>query len=315
MAAFAVTALVMYLLFRELAGLEASASALRKVDWSLSPWPLALLAATVLISVSKWRFVLRRMGYEVPYRTSLAALLAAWPFAAITPSRAGDFMRCAGIRAYVPWVPGGASILVDRLFDVQSLVLLALAGALLQGWWAWAAGLSCGLVIAWGVGLWVLGHRAALRRLRLSDRLLGTIENLADAIMHVVHSPRASLTLTAWSLLNWVAVQAIFVLLLRMCGVDLAATTATTLWPIATFIGLIPLTLAGMGTRDLTFIYFVHQATGIELDYGPTLLATFGYSLFSAWILAVIGTPFTIHMLLANNNKGSKARDSDQLAA
>ena len=58
--------------------------------------------------------------------------------------------------------------------------------------------------------------------------------------------------------------------------------------PIAIFIGLVPVTLGGMGTRDAAIIFlFSEYATPSEL-LGIGIL----FSIFRYWLLSLIGIPF-----------------------
>ena len=65
------------------------------------------------------------------------------------------------------------------------------------------------------------------------------------------------------------------------------------LWPVATLIGLIPVTLAGMGTRDATFIYLL-GARGHTVPPAAVLAATIGYSAISVGVFALVGLPFMV---------------------
>ena len=84
--------------------------------------------------------------------------------------------------------------------------------------------------------------------------------------------------------------------LLRAVGADVDLFDTCALWPVATLIGLLPLTLAGMGTRDAMFMYLLAER-GHLLTSVNVLAATMGYSLLNVGAFAVIGLPFMMHEL------------------
>jgi len=64
-------------------------------------------------------------------------------------------------------------------------------------------------------------------------------------------------------------------------------------FPLSIFIGLIPITLAGMGTRDSAIIYFFAHLTSPSICLAMGLL----YSLFGYFLLSLLGLPFMKRLL------------------
>ncbi len=63
--------------------------------------------------------------------------------------------------------------------------------------------------------------------------------------------------------------------------------------PIAIFIGLIPITLGGMGTRDAAIIFLFSEFATPEKLLGVGIL----FSIFRYWLLSLIGIPFMRKMV------------------
>src|SRR6185312_13022539 len=59
---------------------------------------VAMATAAVLLGTLRWQLVVRAMHYPLGFGRALSVVLAAWPLALITPSRAGDFARALGVR-------------------------------------------------------------------------------------------------------------------------------------------------------------------------------------------------------------------------
>ena len=64
-------------------------------------------------------------------------------------------------------------------------------------------------------------------------------------------------------------------------------------FPLSIFVGLIPITLAGMGTRDSAIIYFFAHLAGPSTCLAMGLL----YSFFGYFLLALFGLPFMKKMI------------------
>ena len=56
-------------------------------------------------------------------------------------------------------------------------------------------------------------------------------------------------------------------------------------------------TVAGVGTRDAAFVYLL-RASGHAFDEGAVVAGTLGYAAFGTWLLAIVGIPFTVRLLL-----------------
>ena len=71
-------------------------------------------------------------------------------------------------------------------------------------------------------------------------------------------------------------------------GLDAPYAFIASAMPVAIFVGLLPVTLGGMGTRDAAMLV-------LFADYGdPAQILAAGllYSLLSYWVLGVLGLPF-----------------------
>jgi uncharacterized protein (TIRG00374 family) len=295
--ALVLTAAVVVLLFREVGGVERSAQAFQQARWQYLPISLGLLCVVLLLSVLKWRVVLESMGYRVSFRDALYAFMTSLPVAAITPSRAGDFLRASVLAPAVPLMRGLGSVLVDRLVDIQSLCLLAIGGALLTARWGVAGLLLGGLLLAWTLVLLVLWRRDAMLTRWPLERIRAPLSQLLDAFVSLTGQPRMLVQQLSYSMAIWCLVLSVLYTLTLVfhCGVSPIEVLA--LWPLATLFGLIPLTLSGLGTRDAAFIYMLGAYGHEGLNEGALLLATFSYVVVSSWLWAVLGLPLTLRWL------------------
>ena len=309
--ALGLTALVTGLLVHEVGGLRASGDALRAARWSLTPVALGLMVLILVLCVAKWRVVLDAMGHPLTMREGLYAQLVSLPIAAVTPSRAGDFLRAKVLADKVPTLRALSSVLADRLVDIQTLCLLAVIGAAVTRRWLAAGLIVAGLALAWVLLVQMLRRREQLAQ-RWPLRRLGSgsgagLESMLSAFVAMLAAPRRFAAQLAYSALIWCLVLCVIYCLSVMFHAGLTLVEVLALWPLATLVGLVPLTLSGVGTRDAAFVMMVgafgHAQGAAEavaaVNANAIVLTTLVYAFISSWMWAVIALPVTWHWMTA----------------
>lgn len=282
-----VTAGVFYLLFRRIDyGSVFATLARAHRGWLVAAFLLTLTFP--VFSALRWRRMLGSLGHEVPFRDCFAMIMAAWPMGTITPSKAGDLMKAWYLKDRVPVGLVVGSVLAERVLDVLVLLALALGGCL--AFERYRLALVAGLGLAGGL----LGIVALTRfRLPLPARLAAKLDPVLESLRRMGRSPSLLATVLVWTVLNWMASVVQTLLCYRALGVDVPLLFATGALPLAIFVGLLPLTLSGMGTRDAALIALFARHAPEPVSLGVGLL----YSLFGYWIPAVAGLPF-LHRVL-----------------
>jgi uncharacterized protein (TIRG00374 family) len=265
-----------------------------RLDWVTAAF--AMTTAGVLLGTLRWQVVLESMHYRLGFWRALVAVLATWPLVVVTPSRAADFLRAVAVRRTVPLAAGTGSVLAEKVVDMSLLLLMAALGAAIEGLGIWSAVTGAALAGFVTVVLLLVTHRSRVARLPLLRSHAEKIEDLFLAFDALFASPGRLWATCVLSLVIRAITLATTFALLRAVGADVDLFDTCALWPIATLIGLLPLTLAGMGTRDATFMYLLaergHLVTRVNV-----LAATMAYSLINVGAFAVIGLPFLMHEL------------------
>ena len=248
-------------------------------------------AVSVLLSVERWRILLRALGYRLPFGRVLSAVLASWPWGVITPSRLNDFLRVVAVRDLLPMETGVGSVVVEKLVDVLVLFVLVLVATLAGGMWLWSlAALALILVEICCVAVGVLA-RERLRRMALFAKRERLLSAFTLGVSALRRSPVYTVSLFSTSLsIRLLTVVMVYALLVAG-GQTITFTTTLELWPIAVFAGLLPLTLGGMGTRDAAFVGLL-ALSGAAFSEASVLVATLGYAVVSNWLVAAVGLPF-----------------------
>ncbi|MDP9033950.1 MAG: flippase-like domain-containing protein [Myxococcota bacterium] len=262
----------------------------------------SISSACVLVGVVRWQLVLSAMGHRLSFGRALEAVLATWPLAVVSPSRANELLRAIVVRDVVPIAVGTGSLLTEKALDLLILLVLAACGAALRTLWIWllvivgliGVELSV-IVVVWTRRRWVEGLPVVRRwRGELAELLVG-LDGLAIAPLRLVAAGVMSLAIRVMTV-------AVIHALLGAVGADVRFVDTMTLWPLAMLVGLAPLTLAGVGTRDAAFIALLEARAGV-VSPSAVLVATMGYSVVAIGSFAIIGLPLMARLLLGGSRK------------
>jgi uncharacterized membrane protein YbhN (UPF0104 family) len=277
-----VTAIVFYLIFRNVPFGEVLAR-LRGAH----PMPLVvggLLTVTFpIFSALRMKAVLGGIGRKIDLSTSFAIVMSGFTFSTFTPSKGGDLARAWFLRGRAPVSSVLGSVLAERLLDVLTLLAFCLAGSLVYGWRI----LAIASAVLLGAGL--VGTVLLLSvRLPIPAKLRPKVERLLESLRVLLRTPGLLAWVLCLTLGNWLAsvVQAWLFYVSLGAAVPVARVLAAL--PAAIFVGLVPITVAGMGTRDTALIRLMSGLAAPEISLGVAML----YSLFGYWLPGLAGLPF-----------------------
>jgi uncharacterized protein (TIRG00374 family) len=291
------TGLVVWMLVRRFTGGEAVLSVVRAAHPAWVAASIAASTACVLLGTERWRIVLAAMGYELSYVRALEVVLATWPLAMVTPSRASDLLRPLAVQSTVPLAAGTGSVLAEKAIDLVLLMLLGAVGAALQRLWAWAGVMAVMSVVEATVISVIVIERSFIERLGPLRSRREAVEQLLGALAALWRAPHLLVAQIASSLGIRFLTIAIAATLLLSVDAQVPLFDTVTLWPTAALVGLAPVTLGGVGTRDAAFIELL-AARGIHVEAAQVLAATVGYSAIAIGLFAIVGLPFMIREML-----------------
>jgi uncharacterized protein (TIRG00374 family) len=270
---------------------------------SLRFWPLfgALLLSIPFFAVKswRWRLILRKLGINIPNRDAIQLYGAGLFVGQATPGQLGEMVRAHFLwkRGHDP-VKAAGSVVVDRILDMIVLALFALGGiAFFTHPWVLVV-LVLATVAAvtlfffpWG-GAWISALTAKLTGRGRLHPLAQGIQKLLIAVQMSMADPKAAgfmvvATLTALAL-NFIR----FYLLLAALGLTLPIASFIFGISLANFIGLLPVTIFGIGLREAVLIQ-VFQSAGQTTEAAiafSALILLVAYLLnllwgFVAWVL------------------------------
>ncbi len=252
---------------------------------------LLIAGATLLITTLlpivfslRWQQTLHVLGHQISLPLLIRLQLAAFPISKFSPSNVGDLMKAYYLRQSVPYQPHMGAIAFERMIDLIILFLFAILGGLLTGNHAalllGAGALAGVLTIFFGVR-YISGRTA-------NRPLIKKIRSFLVVFAQFTDHPGRALSIISYSLTAWLGIFTYIYVLFLAFGAPLSFLDVIALQPIAITIGLLPFTLAGIGTREAAMLVLY-----APLIAQPATLATgLVYSVFSSVVLSLVGIPF-----------------------
>ncbi len=250
-------------------------------------WPillsLLLLPPFVLVKTWRWQYLLRQLGHDLPLRTGMGLYIVGIFLGTTTPGQAGDFVKAWYLQERgIPLAPAMLSVVLDRLFDMLVMAMLATLGIFALGQYLpnpilrtlLVVGMSVGIIVALVLLIarrpreWLMTE--ALRPIlpqRIQEAMLRW--NAQFASLHM--QPRSLAVLMGASLVSamftfyrlWLLFIALDVLVPLYLVVGVSALIA--------ILQILPISIAGVGVRDAALIavltplgYTIEQALGVS---------------------------------------------------
>lgn len=277
----AVTLLIFYLIFRKIDYL------LLKEVFLNAKWYYLILAILVIVlapvfSAKRWQIILKAIDHDISFRDSFKIIMAAFPASAVTPAKVGDLIKAHYLKDKVPVTQTMGAVVTERFIDIFVLASYSFVGAAFLGH---KLIMSISLFIIFLAPLSFL----VVNKIKLPPgKWQQRIENFLSVSKVFISQPQKLLPILFLSIIFWSMNIFEAKILFLALGVNVPLFYVAAAFPLAIFIGLLPITIAGMGTRDSAIIYFFSAFGSTSVSLGVGLL----YSLFAYWLVALIGLPF-----------------------
>lgn len=259
---------------------------------------LAMLVPQTLLSGLRWSWI---AGAFQPVSLGRATemVLASSALNVVLPSKLGDIVKGAFLDRDRPGgdpETGIALGIFEKGLDTAALcalLLLASAGAPPEEplGWALLAGAAAAVLAFAAVLAPAVARRVAARAAQEGSGLLARAGRLAGRLGRVVlrlrERPARLRLIVGSAVVLWALHLVQFSLGLRATGAAAPLALVFSRVPMALLVGLLPVTFAGIGTRDAAFVYFLGGPVGSGPALALGVLATLRYVL-----VAVAGLPF-----------------------
>jgi len=281
---------------------------------------LALFVPQVWVSGWRWHRLVHPRG-EGDLRRSIQLVLAASSLNVVLPSKLGDVAK--GLFAVSHERPGSvehglALGIFEKGIDTASLAFWMVLASLAvppQEPLGWAM-VATGVAIVFAVG-GLVGAGPGVEAGRSTGGVVGRVVGLIRRIAAVgaeLRVDRARLVaVLAASLALWFLHIAQFALVQAAAGGGPRPLLVASRVPMAIFVGLLPVSFAGVGTRDAAMVYLLAGPLGESAALVLGLFATLRYV-----VVAVAGIPYISHLDFARlrraQQKSSAAPAAESVA-
>lgn len=245
---------------------------------------LVPLGLSIYFITKRWQTLLSAMGFDISLLQCFEVLMATFPLTAVTPSKAGDFVRAYYLKDEIPMTKAAGSVLTEKVFDIIVLISFALLGMVYFQRYelVWLFIISLTLV-----GLLVLVLRKGMS-LPIGSSWNDRIDNVALSMRSLLSSKALFMKTSFYSAIIWILAMLQIFLFFYALNIDVDLLYLFASMPVAIFIGMLPISIGGMGTRDAAIIVlFSEYGTVSEL-----LAVGILFSFFRYWLLSIIGLPF-----------------------
>lgn len=220
-------------------------------------------------------------NHAKPYHRCLKAVLAASSLNAVLPAKGGDLVKVTFLQDDPNELsPLAGLALLERVIDILVLCLLSLAGSL------YVSNNTTTIISLFALSAPI----GALLLLGKADRvpIIGKkLVRLAMACRAAWSKPFVLLRGLVIAVLCWSTNLTVMYCLFKSVGALVSVIEVAAATPLAIFVGLLPISISGMGTRDAALVSLLPDIAK-EITYS----ATFLYTASVYWFLALIGLVF-----------------------
>lgn len=249
------------------------------LEWILVSFFTSIIA--VVFSSAKFYFFVQANGMYVSLRKCMEAVMAAVVLNVILPAKGGDLVKGYYLDNYNYSKFLGVTT-IERIFDILTLSVLSLIGSLLIGSQLYFI-ISFSLIV-FCLLIFFIGP-FTIRKLKLSP----VKKNKFLHAFHCIHKkPIKVLSALACSAGVWCSSISIMITNLKSVGLDVNLLKVFSVWPLALFVGILPLSVSGIGTRDTAFIYIWNFQEINATDSTYLVLSSFIYTAIVYWALSLI---------------------------
>lgn len=207
---------------------------------------ISVYSITFLILSTRWRLILRDMGGDIPLRSAYQAFAGGMVLSDITPARIGELSRPLLVRDEIEMSMGLASVVLDRLSDILTILILGACGLILffrEGVTAVTLMLA---VVALSSAAVLRFRRAMAGRLRGPDRLapIAIFFEALSAVddIRLLMSRSVLMTVIAWI----THAMRVYILAISV-GQEPSLQMLFLLLPLVSALSLIPVSISGLG--------------------------------------------------------------------
>ena len=251
--------------------LDAIAAALKGIGFAVLAGIALGLVAFHLLKSLRWRAILRAQDISYSFGGILEMYWSGLFLGVVTPGRLGDLVRVAYLKQDgIATGRAAVGVVVDRLLDLGTIGLLALGSWLYLVWGRAGTFQWGGLAGVLQIAGWRNMVRQFLTRLvpgAVKESLVSGWQDFANDLQRILYTGVARFEILAYTGLAWTMYVFLIHFLVGAAGLEFTLGRTVLFFAVAAAASLLPLSVAGIGTRDLSLVGLA-GAVGIEAEKG-----------------------------------------------
>jgi uncharacterized protein (TIRG00374 family) len=257
----------------------------------------------LLTQTLKWFVIARYQKTKVPFFEAFKINLMASFYGNVTPSRVGNVIRSEYLKKYNKDIGKGLSnFTLDKVLDICSLVFLAglfsfaFKHLIPIDFLTYSLILFIVLVACLIIFIEEKRSKKILRifyKMLIPEKFKQKAKNIFNSFYSDMPKKRYFLLFFILNLLNWIVLYTANYFIGLSVGVNVPFYWFLAIFPIATFVAQIPITIAGLGTREATLIALF----GL---FGVAATKVISISLISILIFGIVPAIIGIFLILKN---------------
>jgi len=274
----------------------------------LLAYPISLVS--ISLKSMKFRKLINALGHDYGLRDLMEIFTIGFFFGVLTPGRMGDFSRAVYIKDKVPLSRGGVAVFLDRAIDVFVLLTFAFISILVFFLFFHKIIFPLELVLLMILGLVVLMYvflnmkkfepisrffyRFAPQNLKAT--IGDSYRKINEATAIAKGAPGKLIIALLIGFASWTVNFMIGFAILAAFSIDVPVYFIFLLMPIISLIDVVPVSIGGLGTRDVASI-FIFSLIGIGAEQAVAFSVTFFLILYP--ILSFLGFVFSVKRKMA----------------
>ena len=288
-----VSILIILIIFKTLVDIGDFSRVIQNIGWFYFSLAFATIIPSFLLSIVRWHAVVRAAGFDVSF-WKIFKIIGSSLSLSVVPGRLGDLARSYPLRNKIPISQSIGTIVLEKIIDTSVLIIFSGVGLFIMGHTALAV-----LML-----FLILGVIPILNILNSANKKIpfgnGHFNKLRDALFVLNEVKKRKLTLSVAILAssgNWFISMIQVYWLFKAVGSAVPLSAIFAFQPLSIFMGLIPVTIAGIGTRDSAILYLFRNFAAPEQSLAVGIL----YGVQSYWITALLGVPLLYFFFKQND--------------
>lgn len=278
-----ISILIIFIIFKSSVNIGDFSRVIQGISWFYFFIAFATIIPIIVINVAKWYLIVRAADFHVSFKKIFKIIITSSSLG-ILPGRLGDFARSYPLRHAIPLPQAIGTIVLEKILDISVLLAFSGIGLFILEYrafavfvWILSAIAIPSLKVASAVGKKILPKNRLTEKIHDAFSVLNKVKERKKLFLMAVTSSCANGMLSMFQI-YW---------LFKAVGAVVPFFAVFAFQPLSMFAGLLPITLAGVGTRDSAIIYFFSDFAASE----QSLAVGIFYGMQSYWIIALLGLP------------------------